>query len=303
MNFDSRLLSNVNVLAAIVEGGSFARAADALGLTPSGVSRSIGRLEQRIGVRLLARTTRSVKLTDEGRRLYEEIIPLLAGIDEAVSATTQTAAVVRGRLRVNVDAFFSGTMLGPHLARFLALHPALTLELVPREQLGDLVAEGFDVAVRFGHPPESSLVARKLLETRTATVASPAYLKKYGHPASPHELVGHNCILMRSPMTGQALEWQYKQGRKLAPVAAAGRLVVGDAGTLLSACLAGAGIARIKASGVRELIEKGKLVQLFPDWGGENFALYALYPSRHLAPAKVRAFLDFVADFVGEYNG
>jgi DNA-binding transcriptional LysR family regulator len=303
MNFDTRLLSNVNVLAAIVEGGSFARAADALGLTPSGVSRAVGRLEQRIGVRLLSRTTRSVALTDEGRRFYEEISPLLAGIGEAVTEAAGTSVAVRGRLRVNVDAFFSATMLGPRIADFLARYPDLTMELVPREQLGDLVAEGFDIAIRFGQPPSSSLVARKLLETSTITIAAPAYLKKHGRPGSPHELVNHQCIMMRSPMTGQPVEWHYKQGRKLVPVAASGRLVVGDAGTLLSACLAGAGIARIKASGVRDALEKGRLVKLFPDWVGESFSLYALYPSRHLPPAKVRAFLDFVVEILRDHAG
>jgi DNA-binding transcriptional LysR family regulator len=303
MNFDTRLLSNVNVLAAIVEGGSFARAADTLGLTPSGVSRAIGRLEQRIGVRLLSRTTRSVTLTDEGRRLYEEIGPLLAGIGEAVIEAAGTSVAVRGRLRVNVDAFFSGTMLGPHVAGFLERYPDLTLELVPREQLGNLVAEGFDIAIRFGQPPTSSLISRKLLETRTVTIAAPAYLKKHGQPVCPNELAGHQCIMMRSPMTGQPVEWHYKHGRNLVHVVATGRLIVGDAGTLLSTCLAGAGIARIKASGVQDLLEKGRLVELFPDWGGESFSLYALYPSRHLPPAKVRAFLDFVVEILRDHTG
>src|SRR2546426_9513021 len=117
MPLDGRLLSNVRVLTAVVEGGGFARAAEALGLTPSGVSRAIARLEARIGVRLLDRTTRSVGLTDEGRRLYAEICPLLTGIEDAVTVTAGAAAVVRGRLRVNVDAFFSRFMLAPHLGR------------------------------------------------------------------------------------------------------------------------------------------------------------------------------------------
>ena len=301
MEIDGRMLNNVNVLAAVVSGGSFARAADMLGLTPSGVSRAVQRLEQRIGVRLFARTTRALALTDEGRRLYEEISPLLAGIDEALSATAGTAAAVTGRLRVNVDAFFSGTMLAPRVAEFLKRHPALTLELVPREQLGDLVGEGFDLALRFGAPPESSLVARKLLETQTATLAAPSYLKKHGTPRSPLELAGHQCIMMRSTMTGEPLPWHYRQGRKSVTAPASGRLIVGDAGTLVASCLGGAGIARVKASGVRELLEKGRLVQLFPDWEGERFALHALYPSRHLPPAKVRAFLEFVDEVLPDY--
>lgn len=296
MNLDGRMLANVSVLAAIVESGSFARAAETLGLTPSGVSRALGRLESRIGVRLFDRTTRSVALTDEGRRLYEDIAPLIAGIGDAMTLTAGSSEAVRGRLRVNVDPFFSRRMLVPHIAKFLGRYPEISLELASREQLGDLIAEGFDIAVRFGQPPASTLVARKLLDTRTVTVASPAYIRKHGRPATPADLAGHACIQMRSTVTGQPLEWAYKSGRKVIPAKTSGRLLVNDAGTLLGACLAGAGIARIKASGVQELIDNGRLVELLGDFTGESFALYALYPSRHLPAAKVRAFIDFVIE-------
>ncbi|MGO4779130.1 LysR family transcriptional regulator, partial [Lysobacter sp. 2RAB21] len=158
----------------------FARAADGLGLTPSGVSRAIARLESRIGVRLLDRTTRAMTLTDEGRRLYAQVGPLMSGIEDAVGQTTDASAAVRGRLRVNVDPFFARMMLAPHLSTFLDRHPRLELDLVTREQLGDLVGEGFDLAVRFGTPPSSSLIARELLRTRTITIAAPAYLERHG---------------------------------------------------------------------------------------------------------------------------
>jgi DNA-binding transcriptional LysR family regulator len=297
MAFDGRLVANVGVLAAIVEGGSFARAADALGLSPSGVSRAVARLESSVGVRLLDRTTRSVTLTDEGRRLYGEIGPLLSGIENAFTLTSGSSTVVRGRLRVNVDAFFSRIMLAPHVGSFLERYPEIALDLITRDGLGDLVAEGFDIAVRFGHPPSSSLVARKLLETRTVTVASPRYIKKHGKPTQPSELAGHQCIQVRNSLTGELLgDWEYRRGRRIESTKTAGRLCVTEVGALLSACLAGFGIARIKAIGVRDLLEKGLLVELFPDWLGETFPLYALYPSGHLPAAKVRAFLDFVAE-------
>lgn len=294
MSFDGRLLSNISVLAAIVHSGSFARAAEALGMSPSGISRAVGRLESSIGVRLFDRTTRSVTLTDEGRRLYGEISPLLSGIGDAVNLASGASTAVRGRLRVNVDAYFSRRMLAPQLATFLDLYPELSLELIVRDQLGDLVAEGFDIAVRFGQPPSSSLVARKLLETETVTVAAPHYLSRYGCPQTPEDLTQHACIQMRSTMTGLPLEWEYSKGRKVIPVKTTSRLLVNESGTLIGACLAGAGIARIKASGVKDLIAQGKLVELLKEWKGESFSLYALYPSRHLPPAKVRAFIDFV---------
>src|SRR5882762_7769067 len=191
MALDGRLLSNVGVLAAVVEGGTFARAAEALGLTPSGVSRAIARLEARIGVRLLDRTTRSLNLTDEGRILYASINPLVLGIEDAVTLTTGSSNAVRGRLRVNTDAFTSRLLLLPHLPRFLKLYPDLSLELIAREQLGDLVGDGFDIAVRFGEPPSSSLVARKLIDTRSVTVATPDYLRRHGRPTNRR-----NCLTM-----------------------------------------------------------------------------------------------------------
>lgn len=189
-------------------------------------------------------------------------------------------------------------MLAPHIARFLDRYPELSLELTTREQLGDLVAEGFDIAIRFGQLPSSSLIARKLLETRTVTVAAPAYIRKHGRPETPADLVNHACIQMRNPVTGQSLECEYKSGRKIIPVKTSGRLLVTEAGTMLGACLAGVGIARIKASGLRDLIDKGRLIELLPNYAGETFPLYALYPSRHLPAAKVRAFIDFVIEIL-----
>lgn len=301
MALDGRVVSNVGVLAAVVEGGSFARAADALGLSRSGVSRAVSRLEARVGVQLLDRTTRSVSLTDEGRRLYSEVAPLLIGIDQAVVATSGAAVAVRGRLRVNVDAFFSSLLLSPILPEFLAIHPEVWLDIIAKDQLGDLVADGFDVAIRFGIPPDSSLVARKLLETRTITVASPSYIQGYGRPESPPDLARHSCIRVRDYQTGQPIEeWAFIQGNKIERVRISGRVMVAEFGTMLGACMEGVGIARVKAIGVRRQIEQGALVEVLPTWSGNSYPLYALHASRNLPPAKVRTFIDFVHDRIGE---
>jgi len=299
MALDGRLLSNVHVLAAVVEGGSFARAADALGLTPSGVSRAIARLEARIGVRLLDRTTRSLNLTDEGRVLYANINPLVLGIEDAVTRAAGSSGSVRGRLRVNTDAFTSRLLLSPHIRRFLELYPELSLELIARDRLGDLVAEGFDVAVRFGEPPSSSLVARKLIDTRIVTVATPDYLDRHGRPEKPADLSNHLCIQVRDPVTGQPFAWEFQRGRKLIKVPTSGQLLLTDVGTILGTCLSGVGVAQIKALGIQELLDDGQLIDLFPDWPDERFPLNALYPSRHLPAAKVRAFIDFVMAAIG----
>ena len=166
------------------------------------------------------------------------------------------------------------------------------------------MGEGFDIAIRFGEPPASSLVARKLLDTRMVTVASPAYVKKHGKPKAPAELADHACIQVRNSLTGEPIEaWQFRRNGKTVQVKTGGRLMVAEFGTLLGACIGGVGIARVKAIGVQHLIRQGALVELLGDWPGESFPLYALYPSRHLPPAKVRAFIDFVQSKVSPVPG
>ena len=294
MTADTRILGGVSTLVAVVESGSFVRAAEALGVTQSAVSRAVSRLETRLGIRLLHRTTRSVKLTAEGQRFYEEIAPMLSGIRDAVTSATGAAAVVSGRLRVNIDPFVSRLLLAPQIGSFLNRYPELSLELITRDSLGDLIGEGFDVAVRFGDPPTSSLVVRKVLETRILTVAAPRYIERHGRPTKPSELSRHHCIQFRNPGTGQPFEWEFHQGRKIVPVKTSGRLLLTDVGTMLGACIAGVGIAQVMALGIQDLLDGGQLVELFPDWPNEKFPLFALYPSRTLPPAKLRAFLDFV---------
>lgn len=294
--FDGRLLSGVTVLAAVVEGGSFARAAETIGLSPSGVSRAIARLESRLGIRLFDRTTRSLHLTDEGARFYREIIPHLDGIENAADTASGATAEVRGRLRVNVDPYFSGLVLGPNLAAFTQRYPQLELHVFTRDDIGDLVSDNMDIAVRFGPPAVSSQIARLLLTTRILTVAAPSYLERAGRPRKPEDIEKHACIQYRDPMTGRPFEWEFHRGKQVVPVRTAGPLFLTDVRTMLEACLAGAGIAQVMALGVEDLLRSGRLVELFPDWPDETFPLHAIYPSRRHPPAKVRAFLEFCAE-------
>lgn len=296
MNFDGRILSGVGVLAAVVERGTFAGASDMLGLTPSGVSRSISRLENRLGIRLFDRTTRSLHLTDEGARFYEAVVSHLEGIEEAAGLASGAASSVRGRLRVNVDPFFSGLVLAPHLGAFTSRYPDLHIEIHTREDVGDLVSEGMDVAVRFGPQPSSSLVSRLLLETRILTVAAPSYLAAHGTPKRPTDLADHACIQFRDPVTGRPFEWEFRRNRKTVPVQTSGQLLLTDVNTMLQACLAGAGVAQVMSLGVEQWIASGALVDLFPDWPDETFPLFAIHPSRRHPAAKVRAFLDFCTE-------
>jgi len=296
MSIDSRLFSGVSVLFAVVEAGTIARAAEALGLSPSGVSRALARLEQRVGVRLLARTTRTLALTDEGRRFYEQVGPHLAGIEEATIEAAGSASKVRGRLRVNTDPYFSRIVLSKHLAKFLARYPELFVELLMRDSVGDLVADGFDIALRFGEPPVGSFIARKLTETRVITVASPGYIKAHGKPRHPREIEQRDCIDFYDAANGRPYEWELRRKNEVLALRVKGRLMTSDSGTLLGACEAGFGIAQIIQIGCGHLLRSGRLVELFPGWSDERFPLYAIFPSRLHRAAKVRAFIDFVME-------
>ncbi|TDY20530.1 LysR family transcriptional regulator [Paraburkholderia sp. BL6665CI2N2] len=293
MTFDGQLFSGITVLAAVAESRSFTRAADALGLSPSGVSKAMKRLEQRMGVRLIERTTRSLKLTDDGQRLYDEVGTHLVGIEDAAARASGSKDSVRGRLRVNVDPFFSRIALAPSLAGFLNRYPDLSLELIMRDDVGDLVADGFDLAIRFGQPPVGSFVGRRLDETRVLTVASPAYIEAHGRPEHPYDVERHQRILFYNAGAARAFEWQFCRADEVLEVRPAGHLLVSDVGTMLGACVAGAGIAQVLELGAEDLLRSGQLIELFPDWPDERFPLYALYPSRQHLPAKVRTFIDF----------
>ena len=302
--FDERILSGIGIFAAIVDTGTFAAAGERLGMSQPGVSRAIARLENRLKIRLFDRTTRVVSLTDDGRRFYEQAMPHVAALEEAATSATRGATTVRGRLRVNLDPIFSRLILGPQLEAFLDDNPELRLELITRDQLGDMIADGFDLAVRFGEPRTSSLVARKLLDTPVLTVAATSYLKRHGRPRTPQDLAEgrHTCIEFRDPGTGRPYAWEFHRRRKKITVRTNGRLTLSDTGTKTGACLAGYGVAQILQLGHEHLLAEGRLVNLFPDWPGERFPLYAFYPSRHHPPAKTRAFLDLVVALTERRN-
>jgi DNA-binding transcriptional LysR family regulator len=300
MVLDGRIFSGVSVLAAVVEGGSFVKAAGLLGLTDSGVSRAIKRLETRLGVRLLDRTTRSVALTDEGRRFYEEVKSHLDAIEDSAAVASGATLTVRGRLRVDIDPFFLPQVLAGRLGAFCERHPELAIEFVTSQHVGDLVSEGIDLAIRFGQPRRSTLVSRKLIEAPILTVASPRYVKRYGKPRHPLELTSHRCLLFIDPHFGRPYDWAFMRGDETIEVPTSGPLTFTDPKSMLEECLAGTGIAQVIGWGFGRLLERGRLVDLFPRWHGERFPLFAFHPSRAHPPAKVRAFIDFCIEVAKE---
>jgi DNA-binding transcriptional LysR family regulator len=302
---NENLSSGVGVFVAVVEAGTFVGASDALGMSPPGVSRAIARLETRLKIRLFNRTTRSVSLTEAGRRFYEHVMPHLAGLEEAAAAAAGSGSAVRGRLKINLDPVLYRAMLGRPLDDFMRAHPDLEVEFIARDSLGNLVVDGFDLALRFGELRTSTLVARKLLDSAIVTVAAPSYVERFGRPEKPEELRNgrHNCLEFRNPQTGKPFPWEFhRKGRRMV-VETGGRLTVNDPSALLNACLAGSGIAQMLLLGAEHLIGDGLLINLFPDWTDERYPLYVYYPTRHHLPAKTRVFLDFVVALLSSGRG
>ena len=258
----------------------------------------------RLGARLIYRTSRAVELTDEGRALYERVVQHLAGIGEAAAETSKSRDAVRGRLRINVDPLFSRVVLSPKLSVFLE-NSQMELRIETRDRIGDLVSDGFDLAVRFGEPTPSALITRRILDARIITVASPIYIDRHGRPGHPQDLPSdtHQCIRAVDTSTGRPFAREFRRGKELISVAVNGRLTVTDLGTKLGPCLAGFGIAQVIDLGLEHHLRSGRSSTCSPTGPDERFPLYVYYVSRNHVPAKVRKFIDFIVDSLGTETG
>lgn len=295
MSFDARVLTGIGVMAAATAAGSFARAAETLGMTPSGVSRAIARLEGRIGVRLFDRTPRLVTLTEEGKRFHSRMMPLLAAIEEAATEIAGASSAVTGRLRVSVDPWFARMVLAPRLHQFMKQYPLLSVEMSVSNHREEMMT-GEDVAIRFGEMHDSSLIARKLLETHVLTCASPAYIQKHGEPPTPQDLIRHEALLFRDPQTGRPFPWEFARKGKVIEVKVCGRFTTDDPSAAIAACVAGQGVFQSLEMGLGAWLRSGKLVQILSDWAEERYPLYAYHHSRQHPAAKISAFLNFVKE-------
>ncbi|BCW89897.1 HTH-type transcriptional regulator DmlR [Alphaproteobacteria bacterium SO-S41] len=285
----------MEVFARTVEAGSFSAAARALGMTPSGVSKLVARLEARLGTRLLTRSTRRIQLTPEGAAFLERVNRILGEIDEAEREATAGASP-RGRLRINSNLPFGHQTLIPLLPAFRALYPEIVIDLVLTDMVVDLVAERADVAIRVGPLKESRLMARKLGESRILTVASPDYIARRGAPKRVEDLAGHDCLAFN--FHRQVRTWPFR-GRDGAIVSWTPRAMAlgSDGETMRRMAMAGLGIARLGEFHVGKDIRAGRLVEVLKAQNpGDIEAIHAVYVGQggHL-PARVRVFLDFLA--------
>lgn len=287
----------MRVFVAVVDAGSFVRAADALDLSKTAVSRLVNDLELRLGVRLLHRTTRKLSLTPEGEIFLERCRQLVDGVAEAEAELSTHAGEAIGQLRVNVPVTFGLLHLAPLWPAFMAINPRVTLDVTLSDRLVDLVEEGFDVAVRIARLQASSLIRRQLTSTRLILCASPQYLHRLGTPQHPAELADHAVIAYSLLSMGDHWEFSGPQGQKepmLVKVSPRMRTNSGD--TCIAAALQHMGLVLQPSFLVGPHLDSGTLVEVMPEYRSIELGVYAVYPSRrHLTP-KVRALIDFLVD-------
>lgn len=282
------------IFARVAELGSFSRAAERLGLPKSTVSRRLAALEQRMGERLLLRTTRRQTLTEFGLQLLEHARQVVAELDAVGLLREQRQAAPSGRLRVSMPGDFANMVLVDSLAAFMALHPAISLELDLSPRRVDLLGEGFDVAIRMGDLADDALlVASKLAVFTHGLYASPGYLAEHGDPQTPDDLSGHAAVrLMRG--NGEAAGWTLLQGEQRWTGVPAGRVSANSPEMLIRLASAGAGIAAVPDHYAVADVRAGALRRVLPGWDLPTSTAWAVYPGRKLMPAKTRAFVDML---------
>lgn len=287
--------SEMAVFVRVAETENFSAAARALKLTPSAVSKLIGRLEDRLGARLLNRTTRRVSLTGEGRTYYQHCLPILSAIDEAEQAISGLHGEPRGLLKVNASTAFSRNHIQPLIPDFLARYPKLRVQLTVSESIVNLIEEEIDVAIRIGQLPDSSLIARKLGRVRRMVAGSPSYLERYGVPRIPDDLKTHNCLTLS--MATSFNRWEFEGSDGPRSIEVRGNFETNNAVALLNAALAGIGLIRAGDFSLAAEIKAGRLVPVLADFETTTETnVYAVYPhNRHLSP-KVRVFIDMLVD-------
>jgi DNA-binding transcriptional LysR family regulator len=280
------------VFVRVVEAGNFSEAARLLLMTPSTVSKLIARLEDRLGVRLLERSTRRLALTEEGQFYYDRSMSLLGQLDETEQQIAQGRAKPEGVIRVSCSVTFGTAALEPILPDFWKTYPGVTIDLSLSDDMVDLYLDRTDVAIRVGKLQLSNLMARKIGETHRRIVASPAYLARWGRPEAPEDLAGHNCLGFNFRRANPV--WPMREGGRIVERMLSGTLLANNGDTLRRMAIAGVGIARIADYHVRGPIARGELVELLPDSAiGEPDEIHALFRGAMFLPARVRAFLDF----------
>ncbi len=283
--------SAIPVFVAVVDSGGFSSAARRLGLSKSAVSKRITSLEDKLGVQLLYRTTRRLSLTEAGEHYYENAVKALIHASEAEDSVTQRQSRPQGRTPMS----FGRLHIAPHIPKFLEQYPDIHVDMVMEDRVVDLVEGGFDIAIRAGDLPDSSLIARKLAPMRSILCASPEYIAQHPMPRIPAELIDHNCL----HFSYTANEWAFLGQGEVETVRVSGNYQVNNGEALREALLKGMGIGRTPTFIVGPDIAAGRLVTVLGEYQMPAKTVYALFPERQYLPAKVRVFINFVVDSFG----
>lgn len=288
-------LGDLEVFAKVVAAGSMSEAGRLLGLSPAVVSKRIKRLEEKLEARLFQRTTRHLALTETGRGFHDRLTSALAGLDDAAAFVSGNGNHMQGVIRISAPTSFGRMHVAPHLLGFMATHPKMSIELILSDQFIDLIADGFDVAIRIGELEDSSLMARRLAPVRRILCAAPSYLKAYGAPKSFEELPDHTCLPAHN-----AVPWRLVGPHGPLTFRPQGRLSTNSSEVVREAVIGGLGIALRSTWDIGEELRTGRLVQVLPEFeGSRNLSLSAIYPSRQFLPAKIRSFIDYLASIYG----
>jgi DNA-binding transcriptional LysR family regulator len=290
--------AELKAFVAVVERASFARAADHLGLSASALSQIIRKLEARLGVLLLNRTTRSVAPTEAGSRLHERIAPMIVEMDAAVADAVAATGRTAGTLRINTLGMAAKTIIAPRLGAFHRAHPEVVLDIVIDDGLSDIVAGGFDAGIRVGERLEKDVIAVRLTpDVKMLAVASPDYLAKRGEPSTPADLRRHACINWRFPGSGRIYRWELERKGKKLEVAVEGPLLSNHQDVVVEAALQGLGILyAYDHDRIDEAIARGRLKRVLTDWSPRSPGIFLYYSNRRHPQPSLRAFIDCLLD-------
>ena len=286
-------LNAVRMLVQVAEARSFTLAAGQLGISQSGLSRAIGRLESALGVRLLHRNTRNVSLTPDGRQFVEHCAPLLSGLEDAERRLGDRPSTPLGVLKLTAPSMFGRKVLVPLAGQLMAAHPQLQFELVLNDRLVDLVEEGFDAALRTGPISDVRMVARPLRPLNWVTVASPAYLAQHSEPATVDALHDHACLAVRNLRSGRLVDWQFREAEgQLREFTAPARMVFDSGDPLVEGALAGIGIVQVMDFAVADALADGRLQRVLQPFEGRSRVLSLVYPPSRQASPKLQVLAE-----------
>lgn len=293
--------SAIPVFVAVIECGNFSSAANQLGMTKSAVSKRISVLEDNLGVRLFNRTTRKLTLTEAGERFSDYARNSLALAQEGFTTLSHFQDAPRGTLKINAPMTFTRLHVVPYMKEFLSRYPDIKVILSMDDKVVNMVDGAFDVGIRIGELEDSSLIARKLVDCKSVVCASPDYIVQYGEPKTAEELTQHNCIYYSLFQAG--VEWTFFKDKKKIRVEPKGNFIVNNSDAIADVLRQGLGICQMPTFIVAEYLANGQLVTVLDDYSLPEHAIYAVYPERKHLPAKVKAFIAFMKEKLGDESG